>query len=88
MLGSVFPVSVTPTVKPIVPAYVVAVLPYGSWAVTVTLPATPAVAELGKPLTVNVLAAAAEKTMPPLVTAESVVPPDAVAVKVIMSAFE
>ena len=58
-----------------VPAYPVATLPYGSYAVTVTFPAAPAVSAVGKPVTSSVEAAAGLTAMPvslPVIEEEAV----------------
>jgi hypothetical protein len=64
-------------------------LPLASCDCTVTLNAVPAVPVLGTLVYANCVAAPAEKTMLPLVTGVKVVSPAvAVAVNVIVSAFE
>jgi hypothetical protein len=71
-------------------ASVVFALPKKSCRCTVMLPdATPAVVVAAVEVNANCVAAPAEKTMPPLVTAvKAVSPAVAVAVKVIVSDFE
>ena len=68
---------------------VVTGFPYMSCRCTVMLPeATPAATDTTEEVNASLFTAAAEKAMLPLVTEASVIPPDAVAVKVIVSAPE